>query len=70
MIRIQKQYEYRAKSNLRLKDPTEIVAERSFYKTLSRFDDEHTYGKPLNPGTPIRALLSNFFGEVAEQITL
>lgn len=55
---------------MRLKDPTELVAERSFYKTLSRFDDDHTFGRPFNPGTPIRALLSNFFGEVAEQITL
>jgi hypothetical protein len=30
--------------------------------------DEHTFGKPLGPGTPIKDVLSNFFGEFAENM--
>lgn len=28
-------------------------------------DPNHTYGLPLRPGTPIRAVLGNLYGEVA-----
>ena len=30
--------------------------------------DNHSYGKPLGPGTPIRDVLSHFFGTYAEQL--
>ena len=31
----------------------------------SDIDDAHTYGQPLRPPTPIKAVLGNFYGEIA-----
>jgi len=63
------QYQFRAKSNIRLRDPTENVAMKSFYKSNNQYvDDDHTFGKPLGPGTPIKDVLGNFFGEYAEHM--
>jgi hypothetical protein len=28
-------------------------------------DESHTYGQPLRPATPIKAVLGNFYGEIA-----
>ena len=28
-------------------------------------DQQHTYGLPLRPSTPIRAVIGNFYGEIA-----
>jgi hypothetical protein len=62
----QQQYEFRSKSNLRLKDPSEAVAMKSFYRSSQpNFEDNHAYGKPLGPGTPIKDILGNFFGSYA-----
>jgi hypothetical protein len=32
-------------------------------------DERHTYGKPLDPSTPIADVLANTFGDFAEQLT-
>ncbi len=57
---------------MRLRDPTEAVATKTFYKSFYNskpVEDDHAYGKPLNPGTPIKELLSNFFGEMGQHMT-
>lgn len=33
-------------------------------------DDSFTYGNPLRPSTPIKDVLGNFYGDVAEQIMI
>ena len=61
------QYQYRSGTDLRLKDPTESMATKTFYKTFNKNVDEETiYGKPLSPSTPIKEVLSNYFGEIGE----
>jgi hypothetical protein len=30
-------------------------------------DEEFTYGKANRPSTPVKAVVSNFYGDVAEQ---
>ena len=32
---------------------------------LVNLDPEHTYGLPLRPPTPIKAVIGNYYGEVA-----
>lgn len=61
------QYQYRSGTDLRLRDPTETIASKTFYKTFNRaVDEDTTYGKALSPSTPIKEVMSNYFGEIGE----
>ena len=68
------QYMYRQSSDCRITHPS---LRKSFYASggftgfqhptpLPAFlNAEHTYGLPLRPGTPIKAVVGNLYGEVA-----
>ena len=52
--------------NLRLRDPSEGVA-KALNKSIRLPEESFTYGKPLRPSTPIKDVVSNFYGDMAEQ---
>lgn len=65
------QYEWRSRSIVRLKDPTDVVASKTFYKSnYVPYEPERTFGKPMIPSTPIKGIIENHFGDLAEQMTL
>ena len=54
-------YEFRKTNDARMKEATGVP--NKFIKLPS---EEFTYGMPLRPSTPIRDVMGNFFGEMAE----
>lgn len=71
-----RQYEFRQTSDIRMKHPSEMKnyttrpmtcqgnrAPRIDPEVLKSYD--HSYGLALRPGTPIKAVLGNFYGELS-----
>ena len=54
-------YNFRKQADVRIKEPT-----LGAHKLLHLPEQGFTYGKPLRPSTPIRDVIGNFYGDVAE----
>lgn len=65
----QKQYQFRQTSNIRLKEAAGAVR-ANLNRLIALPDESFTYGKALRPSTPIKDVVSNFYGDVAEQYML
>jgi hypothetical protein len=50
-----------------MRDPSANVS-RTLNKSINLPEDNFTYGRPLRPSTPIRDVLGNFYGDVAEHM--
>jgi hypothetical protein len=48
-----------------MRDPSEGVA-KTFNKPFRLPDESFTYGKALRPSTPIKDVVSHYYGDVAE----
>lgn len=57
------QYSFRQSIDIRLKEPAKD-------KGLYLPEEEFTYGRGNRPSTPMKAVMSGFYGDVAEQQTL
>ncbi len=57
------QYSFRQNIDVRLKEPTK---DKGIYLP----EEEFTYGRANRPSTPMKAVVSGFYGDVAEQQTL
>ena len=51
-----------------MKDPSNNAIKYLNKSSYYLPDESFTYGKGLRPSTPIRAVLSSFYGNVAEQM--
>lgn len=49
-----------------MRDPSSGVA-KGLNKSIRLPDESFTYGRALRPSTPIKDVVSNFYGDVAEQ---
>jgi allantoicase len=54
--------------DIRVKDPREQVQNKIEHRKIKN-DDEHLFGRPYAPSTPIKDVMRNFFGDIGVQIT-
>jgi len=75
LFAVQRQYLYRQQSDIRIRHPTQTKRSLRSSTGFTGFqkpivpptyqDPCHSYGMPLRPGTPIKAVLGGFYGEIA-----